>query len=253
MGAGVALIVVGPTARTLSTSSRWSVSSHLDVQSIILNDAALTLLFPLIVALLTCLPLFARLAHRWVANTRARMSVRKFLGLRLIRIAAVAATSGFLVAVVPFLAAFVLWPALGNPGIHPEDSYSTPEAALLDSFTDTSYSQLLAVSPAFYGVSYALWVGFAAATLGMLTWVCLALIPNRFLALTAPCLLWIIQWLWASFAGLPQTSIVYAVFPQGMGQLPIVEAASPMFVLAIATAVVATIVFVRAPRLRAFA
>lgn len=247
---GVALVAIAPSADAALQISRWGLIDHYDLYGLIL-DTPLTLVFPLVIVAISCLPFTGQLSHRWISQTRTRASIRRVLGRRFGRIVAWSFAAGALFTGVPVIVAYALWPLWGDPGIDPAGAYMTADEAIVDSFGRDSYSWLLVHGPAVFGVAYSMFVGLAAASFGALGFAFLATVPNRFLALSLPLLLWMVWDTAAHFSGVPRASIRMSVFADGLSPGPLLETVLPTLVLFVMTIAFVTFAFVRAPRLRA--
>lgn len=207
----------------------------------------LAIVFPLAVVLLTCLRVHHELVNRFVANTRARQSVRHYVARRLASSAAIAFAIFFSHTFIAFLVAFVLWPHIGDPGIDPAGYGLTPEQAALESLGRSSYSFLLIHGDLAFGVGYALWLGAAAAAYSALGVCALMLITHQLLALVAPFLLYIAATLAFALAGAPQYGLLYSLFPGALEACDPLAAASPTLVVHALAVALVTGVIVSAP------
>ena len=195
-----------------------------------------TLIAPLVAAVIGCLPLFRELGNRFASSTRTRLPLRSYLQSRLVAALIGPFVAFFAFAFALFAIAFFVWPLLGNPSIHPDLYSMTAAQADADSLTRTTYSQLLALSPWGYGLLYAAWAGFGAATYSALGFAALLALPNRAVALAVPMILYIVETLAASLLDAPRFGLIFSLFPFGLAQAPIWQAAAPTLLLAGLTA-----------------
>jgi hypothetical protein len=196
------------------------------------------LFFPIYVVLVSCLRLY-----REVPKTK-RVAVRQegYLFARLATAGGISFVAFALSTFLLFVLAFYVWPALGNPSVDPGVYFLTPETAVTSGFTESTFSQLLALGPLTFGILYSLWVGFCAAVWTSLAMAALLTIRNRPLAVALPFLVYIAQWVAASLLGNVRASFAASTFPFGYQQTSIIAGAAPMLILAaIAAAIWATL------------
>jgi hypothetical protein len=196
------------------------------------------LLFPIYVVFISCLRLYREVP------TSERVTVRGegYLFARLATAGGISFVAFAISTFLLFVLAFYVWPALGNPSVDPGDYFLTPETAVTSSFTDSTFSQLLALGPLTFGILYSFWVGFCAAIWTSLAMAALLTIRNRPLAVALPFLVYIAQWVAASLLGNVRASFAASTFPFGYQQTSIIAGAAPMLILAaIAAAIWATL------------
>lgn len=221
---------------------------HLDVYSQFMVSPVI-LVFPLVVALVAAPRFYAEVGHRFITNTRTRVGIRRYVGAHLAAAATVAGVAAFLLAFLPFVVAFYVWPAVGDPRIDPSVYEMTAQEAATDSLQRVSYSSLLAGGPFLYGVVYSLWVGLVGAGFAALTLAAVVLIRNRALAFIAPFLLYLVQTLFASLLGVPQLAFMFSAFPFGLtSQAPLVAGGGGLLLLG-GVAVLWVVVLRRLPTL----
>jgi hypothetical protein len=208
----------------------------------------LTPILPIVAALIGCLPMYTAVGHRFVANTRARMSVRTFLSIKLIGAFAMVFFTFFLVAFIPFSLCFYVWPAIGDPGINPEVyGMSTAEAALAE-LGEYSYSNLLAINPLVFGLGYSLWLGVGAATYAGLGVAALVFVPNRNVAILLPFIVYLLQTVVSGLLGEPHLGLLYSLLPFGLQQTTVLAAAAPQLALLAIVAIIWGRIALRANR-----
>jgi hypothetical protein len=169
---------------------------------------------------------------RFVVSARMRAPVGRYLLAKIGAGCVVAALIVLPLPVVAYVTAYLVWPALGDPNVDLISEGLTPAAALAEAVADTSYSQLLAVSPEFYVTAYTLWLAFSTAVFCALGMAMLLIVRNRALAVVIPFLLYLTQDVLIQFAGNPTGALLHSIFPFGLQQSPILVAATPVLVLA---------------------
>jgi hypothetical protein len=203
---------------------------NFDVLSVISSAGPTTLLAPLFAVLVSCVPLYQELGNRYIANTRTRVDARAYVGSKLLVGVTIAFVTFFVGAFGAYLLAFVVWPALGNPSVLPENYFMSPQEAAADSLTRASYSQMLAISPLFYGIVYSAWVGLGGAVFAAAGFAALVLVKNRALAMTLPLVLYFVQTLVASLVGEPTVGLMYSLWPFGLNQVPFIKAGGALLI-----------------------
>lgn len=178
----------------------------------------------------------SEVGQRHVVNVRMRTPLTRYFMGKLAAAAVVTAIVSMPLVLTAYLTAFIVWPALGDPNVDPS-GYVNGETGLgYDPTFDTSYSQLLAISPEFYAVAYAIWMAFGLAVLSALGMGLLLVIRNRALALILPFLLYVVQDVVAQLTTGPTETVYHSIFPFGLQQSPILEAATPVLVMAVLVA-----------------
>lgn len=218
---------------------------NLDVFSTAMTTP-LYFVFPVLVVAVTCTTLSQELGNRYAANLRTRIAARQYVLGKIASVGLIAFVLFFVFAAVPFIITFVLWPAWGNPGVDPSAYYLTPASAIEDSAHRFSYSQLMSAGPLTYGIAYSAWVGLSGATFSILGAVGLFWIRNRFLALAAPFLLYLVETVVAALLGFPHAGLTYSVFPFGLVQAPVVLSALPVIIVLVCATIGAVLTVRRA-------
>ena len=136
------MLVLVPIVVGVNAASGGSFRDRSDVFAIMML-APISLVLPLVVALSTCLRLYAQLTERFVANTRSRMSAREFVLRHMARAAGGSALIFFLYVFAAFVVAFYIWPLVGDPAIDPEGYNMNAAQAAAQSLERSSYSFLL--------------------------------------------------------------------------------------------------------------
>jgi hypothetical protein len=204
-------------------------------------------LLPLAIVLLTCTPFSSDLAHRFIAVQRLRRDVRRQVAARLGAAAAGGFALAFLLAFVPYLLAFHLWPLIGDPGIDPAGYGFTPEQAAQYSYQQTGFGAVLRIGDLPFGLVFSAWNGLCGAVYAAMGITSLLLIRNRFLALASPMLLVFGQTFLAAVLGQPRLAIYYSATAYGLSYDSDLQMMLPVLVLAVVTALTAAACVYRAP------
>jgi hypothetical protein len=200
-------------------------------------DGFVPLLFPVLLMLVGCFRLFQELGDRFVANTRTRVRIESYVYAKLLVAMAVGFVVFFTATFLAFVTAFVIWPAIGNPGVdasgllingHPWQAE--------DEYRQYTYSQLLAAGPMPFGLFYSAWVGLGAATCVALGMACLLLVKRPVIGLAMPFLLLVAQHAAVILLGQDRLSVINSLFPFGYTQVPVAVGMAPLLVLVVLVA-----------------
>ena len=225
----VIAVIVLPVWRVIDMAPTTSFPGHFGVFGEMMNSIE-TLVFPLLIVLVTCLGFYQALVARHVANTRARIGVRTYFGRRLASSAGGAAALFFFQTLTAFVVAYLVWPAVGDPSLESDLSAAEATAA---SYTDFAFGTFLRQGELFFGIAYSLWVALAAAAYAALAVCLLVTISNRILALASPFLLYVASDLTFALAGVPQLSVRASTFPMGLtGSDPLLVSAPNLLLAA---------------------
>jgi len=230
------VLVLGTLAFGVVKTQNGVFRNNFDVFGQFLSSP-LTLVFPLVVALLTCVPLYQELGDRFIVNTRSRIDLRLYVGVKLVSAALIAFAVFFFYVFATFAVAFLVWPAIGNPNVDPAVYNMSAADAVADSLGSASYSSLLQFGPFAYGLTYALWVGILGAAYSAIGTAALLLLSNRSLALSVPFLIYLLETVISALLGAPVLGLLYSAFPYGLTQTSVIVAAAPSLVLIAATAI----------------
>ncbi len=227
--AGVLLLVAGVVYGLLQTFN----TAYLNNMALFgqLMTTPLTPIAPLVAVLLGCVPIYRSVHSRHLANIRSRIDVREYVGAKLLACAVVAFAFFFIFSLLQFTVAFVVWPALGNPGLDPALYGMNQTQAEAAAQIDSSYSSLLRNGAFFYGLAYSAWLGLGGALYSLLGAISLFVLPSLSLALLAPFLIYIGETVVVAQLGVPQGALMYSLFPFGLTQIPTLVAAAPQLVL----------------------
>lgn len=246
------LIVAVPVVLGSSGIGGVVLRDNLDVYSRMMGSP-LELILPLIAVLAGCLGFYQEIGNRFASNTRVRVDVKTYVGIRYLVAGVWGFAVFFLLAFVAFVVAFYIWPTLGNPSINPGSYHLTPEQAVQDSYGRANYTSLLQFGPLVFGLIYSVWVGLSGAIYAMLGIASLLLLRNRVLALALPFLLYFVETILAAILGSPNSGLVYSLFPFGLSPVPLLVAVLPTFVIGLATALTVWKTIRRAPLLEKLA
>lgn len=173
------LIVVFPVYWVLSRNALYAypLSAFGTAMS-----SPVSLALPLIAVAVYLFRFSREMESRFVVYTRTRRNIVQYLAEKATANAIAVFIVFFLYAAISFIAIVWVAPAAGwlqfdlaGYGIH----YASP-----DEFV--RLSELWAVSPALYGLAYAIWCGINGSIWASIGFVALLLVPNRFVALSLP-------------------------------------------------------------------
>ncbi len=242
----VALMV--PTLSGVNGTVGVALRDWLDLFSVMMSSP-IALIFPLLVVFIASSRLYQEMGNRYIVAVRVRVSIRRYLGSKLLVASLLAFVTFGLSTFLAFVVAFYVWPAIGNPSVQPELYDMTPAQAATDSLTRVTFSSLLGHGPWTYGAFYSVWVGFSAALYAAFGTACLVLVSSRVFALAIPFLGYFVQTVGAALLGTPQYGLLYAAFPFGLIQSSAWVAIVPTAILAAVVAALWVHVFVYVRRL----
>lgn len=243
----IGVIVATPLAKAVSGAGGTSFSGHADLFGWMMINPV-EVLFPLIVVLLTCLPLSAALQENFIAHTRARRGPRALVARHIAIPAAVGGAIMFVYGLVTFVVAFYAWPAFGDPGIDPAGYNLTPAAELTERVSDSSANFLLAFGEWAFGLGYSLWLVCNAAACAAMGACFLLLVSHRLLALALPFAVYFGGSIVAAVIGEPFLAPMFSLVPFGLETTTPLRAAAPCLALMVVAAVLTTVVVTAAPR-----
>lgn len=171
----VLAILVLPSLTTFLEREAWAFDHWMSYASNMFGWAGL--LFPLLVTLLTQLPLVDEWSNTYALATRARITPDRYLAAKGLAAAIVAGAVFGLMTAVNFIVARQTFRDIGDPLFAPIE-------------TRYQLAELWAVSPWLYLITYTLWVALVAATVAVWCTLLTAVIGNKFVALAAPMILW---------------------------------------------------------------
>jgi hypothetical protein len=200
-------------------------------------DGFVPLLFPVLLMLVGCFRLFQELGDRFVANTRTRVRVESYVYAKLLVAMGVGFVVFFTATFLAFVTAFVIWPAIGDPGVDASGLLINgyPWQAE-DEYRQYTYTQLLAAGPMPFGLFYSAWVGLGAATCVALGMACLLLVKRPVIGLAMPFLLLVAQHAAVILLGQDRLSVINSLFPFGYTQVPVAVGMAPLLVLVVLVA-----------------
>jgi len=196
-----------------------------------LTNTPLTLLFALLIAILAGAPTMVRLRDRQLMLRHYRGGLGRSVAAFFASSAAIAGATGAAFVLWPALVAFVVWPLRGDPGLEPEVYGLTATAAAADSLQRMSYSQLLVHGEGVFAAAYAGWVAATAVALAWLAVATMLLAPSLGLAVVAPWVLYLTWSIGAQVVGEPLAALTFSLFPSGLAQAGVADAAAPGLVL----------------------
>jgi hypothetical protein len=228
---GAAAIVATPIVWTGVGLAGKDVRDDLDIYGFFMGTP-INLIFPLVAVFLTCTSTYLELGNRFVANRRTRSDIRRYLVLQLARTLALSFGTFFLFAFVPFVIAFCLWPAIGNPGVDPAGYHLSAAQARSDSYSRYTFSSLLAYGDPVFGLVYSALVAAAGAVFASFGLALLLVLRNRIVAIMLPFIVYLVESLGAALGGPPAWGLVYGLFPFQIAAAPPWEAISPLAAIA---------------------
>lgn len=200
----------------------------------IFMGSPLQLLLPLVAIGVGCSGLYREVGHRYVVYLLVRMGLRKYLMSRLLYSSVVPFLVMTIAAILIFFVSFVIWSMIGNPFIDPSVYFVSADNGAASDLQSFSYSQLMAFGAPTFGVIYAIWFGCGAAIYGALGAASLIITSNRSLAILVPMGIYLLETIAAALLGDPHAGLMYSLFPFGLRQTAIADAAAPTLILGVA-------------------
>jgi len=228
--AGAAALIVLPSAVTLLFVVRsYVLVDGFDLYGLI-QSGVVPLLFPLLAAAVAAVPFSAELRHRYLAATRTRIEVRRYLLAKAVAAAVVTFVVFAVATAAPMLIAFEVAPRAGWVTFDPTTWVDPPPLTGRQTFT-----QAFAVGPWAYALLYSGWVGLNAVLYALVPLLLLTVVRNAVVALTAPFLAYHVSSFVVAVAGLEQFSPASTVFPFNLTQQPLWTVLVPFTVLLLIT------------------
>lgn len=213
-----------------SHSSYWSTAQIFED----FMNSPLRILFPVAVALSAGLQTVEEVSNRFIASTRTRVDIRRWLTRRLGSVCLRLFVMFALVTLVDALTAFVIVPAIWPHVVDPA-GYGLHSAAAIRE-ADVSVAPLAALlrfGPVSLSVAAAAWFGVNAAVFGVVTVVAVFLIRRPVIALLFPLCLYLLESVAFQLFGIPGPSfLISAVYPAGLQHYALLQAVIPTVCLA---------------------
>ena len=244
----VLVALVLPTLSGVKDTAGAALRDWLDLFSMMMTSP-IALIFPLLVVFIAASRLYQEMGNRYIVNVRARVSIRRYLGSKLLIALLITFATFALSTFLAFVVAFYFWPTIGNPSVRPDLYDMTSAQAATDALTRVTFSSLLSEGTWTYGVVYSVWVGISAALYAGFGTACLVLVSSRVFALAIPFLVYFVQNIGAALLGTPHYGLMYAAFPFGLIQSSMWEAIVPTAILAAVVVALWVHVFVNVRRL----
>lgn len=245
---GVLVLVLSPLLLMLSRVGGFGLRDNADLFALTLSSP-LSLAFPIAIGLLAAGPLAISIETRWVSNTRSRTDARVYVLSRLTGAGVLGIAVGTLTVLVPGVVCFVLWPVFGNPSIDPAGYFLTAEQAQLDSFSRFTYSEWLEDGYWAFLFRYGAVVAVSGASFAILSVVGTLAVANAYLGAALPGAVAVLSTVGAALLGVPQSGIVYSIFPFGLQAIEWQVGSLPIAALIFCTVALSTFVLLRARRL----
>ncbi|SES01909.1 hypothetical protein SAMN04487944_11549 [Gracilibacillus ureilyticus] len=221
----------------------YQFRDNLDVFTFMLEGV-----FPLILPLLATLiyaPSFANeLKDRFIIYTRTRIEISRLFSIKFWTNFLLVLFSVFGYIIVLFIFAHYVVPAFDLAEHMDPESYGLNEETIIeDTYTRHTFTQLLEYGLWTYAVLYSLWLGLNAALFATIGFLCLALISNRFIALSIPTLVYLIgSYIISSFPSTRNYTFTNSLFPYGYIQQPIWTAFVPFTILVLLSVIMLIVI-----------
>lgn len=218
-----ALILVFPTIRFLLVMNGYVYYRQLEV-FLRVNNGFLSILLPLLMVLIYTVRFIGEQKNNFIPYARIRISLKDYIGSKLIVNALFSFCAAFLMVFIPFLFIIYIEPNLGIIELYPPDA--SPKLA-------TTFEQLLPYGTLTYGLIYSGWVGLNGMLYATIAFLLLQVLNNSFVALSIPFAGYmVIAFIFQVFR-LEKFSPMDSVFPFGISQQPLWTVLVPFSVLCI--------------------
>ncbi|MDQ0157378.1 hypothetical protein [Robertmurraya andreesenii] len=223
------VVICLPIIYYLVARKNYEFRDSLDVFSFMMEVVAL--FFP-IVATLIYLPSFSEeLKNRFLVYTRIRIPLKKLLFMKFLTNFILSFSFFFIFILFLFILSFHIFPSLGLAHLQPEAYLLNEMTVKTDAYTRYTFTQLLEYGAFTYGLIYSFWVGLNAAIYASIGFLLLVLVPNKFIAMTFPTLIYLIGSYLLSVGNLRIFRFIDSIFPYSYIQQPIWTAIVPFIVL----------------------
>lgn len=237
------ILIFAPMIYALMHLKEYDYSDWLSVYSNTVGGIV-ALLFPLIVAFLYLAYFHQKISNRFIIYTRTRRAIESTIKISIIVNICIVFVVVFLMMFVPFIFYVYIEPIFGIIKYVPENSNLFTEADILKAQMDHyAFTQLIGVSPFFYGFIYSIWVAINGVLWSLITFYLTLILNNIFLGISIPFVIYEVINFICAMLGFPQYSSMIAIFPFNIGQLSFGDPFVPFVVLLVA--VVALGLYVR--------
>lgn len=214
------VIIISPIIITLVRLNQYSLIDSLDFFELIMT-AFLPLLFPLIVVIIYLVPFSNEITNNFLFYTRLRVSIHRYLAVKIIANSIMVFVILFSFSFIPFLFVFYLEPLFGFVNYEPENTGLSESELIKDTYKRLTFSQLIEYSSFAYGFLYSIWVGVNGVVYATLGFFALLLTKNKFVALSIPFLLYHLGSFIIAVVDFPMFLLDASIFPFNTVQFPI--------------------------------
>ncbi|MBC6308862.1 hypothetical protein HCJ66_04750 [Listeria sp. FSL L7-1582] len=225
------ILIFVPMIYTFVNLKKYDYSDWLSVYANTVGGI-LALLFPLIVSFLYLIYFHEKLSKRFIVYTRTRRDIKKTVKISIITNVCLVFSVVFLMMFIPFIFYVYIEPILGIIKYVPENSYLFTAADILKAQIDQyAFTQLIGVSPFFYGFVYSIWVAINGVLWSLVTFYLTLILNNVFLGISIPFVVYEVMNFVCAMLGFPQYSSMIAIFPFNIGQLSFWDPFVPFVIL----------------------
>jgi len=221
----LAVVIAAPTVIALLQMRNTVVDAP--IVAFTLGFDYFSLVFPLLAVAVYVVGFSSKLSHGWISSVRTRTDIGAYLTREALRNAAMSFAVFFAAVMLLAVVAFGVLPVIGAiPNFSPE--VLSDEAVRTLTMEYSTFTQLAQASVWLYAVVYAAWVGVWGAVFSTLAFVTLLFTGNRLVAFFLPIVLYWVENIVLSLAGLEVYRAVTSAFPFSITQQPIGFAAVPL-------------------------
>lgn len=225
------LILLFPTFYGLYRVREYSFIDWLGFYSYIVGTY-IPLVFPIIVMGLYLPRVFNRVNDRFFIYMRVRKDTKEILYTQFISNAILVFIVTFLMAFIPLVFLLYAEPLFGIVKYAPESAYLYSFKDIHnDQLVRVTFSNLIDISPIFYGFVYSIWVGINGVLWATVGLSLILIVNNIFLAVSIPFVAYHIFNFIPALIDMPQFSFMVSVFPFNIIQKPIPHVMVPSIFL----------------------
>ncbi|WP_036218194.1 hypothetical protein [Lysinibacillus sphaericus] len=223
------LIMCLPIIYYFGVRGNYEFRDTLDVFTFMVEGLAI--FFPILATLVYLPSVAEELKNRFLVFTRLRIPIKRLLFIKFSTNFLLSFSVFFIFIFLLFILSFFIFPSQGWVHLQPE-AYSLNEITVKeDAYSRHTFTQLLEYGSLTYGLVYSLWVGINAAIYASIGFLLLILVPNKFVAMTVPTLIYLIGSYILSLVHLRPFRLLDSIFPYSYIQQPIWTAVIPFIAL----------------------
>ncbi|MFC3788706.1 ABC transporter permease [Paenibacillus sp. GCM10012307] len=202
-------------------------------------DSFVPIIFVIFAVLVYTATFAQEIHHRFLVYTRLRIPLNKWIRIKFFSNFVITFAVFFIFVFSYFIFAYYIEPRIGFVSYN-NDFYQLNNTTQEEyTYTQNTFSQLLAYGNFTYGIFYSLWVGLNAAVYASLAFYLVLVIGIPFLGLSIPFILYLVQSFFMVTIGKVEFQLTQSLIPFNYTQLPIWTAFVPFSFLVLLCVVLA--------------